>query len=158
MKLSLIVAMTKNQIIGKGGTIPWKIPEDMKLLKELTTGSTVIMGKNTWNSIPEKFRPLPNRVNIIVSSTLGEQKGATVTKSIPEAINEAKKHNTNAFCIGGAQIYKEMLPITDELNISWVKKEYEGDTYFPKIDFTQWKETETQEFSEFIYKKYERKK
>jgi dihydrofolate reductase len=159
MIIALIVAMTKNQVIGDRGGIPWKILEDMKLFKEKTTNYPVIMGKNTWNSIPEKFRPLPNRENIILSTTLGEQTGASIAKNLSEALELAKKTNKEkVFCIGGAQIYSEMLPLANELNISWIKKEYLGDTYFPKINFSEWEEIEEKEYTEFTYKKYLRKK
>ena len=149
--------MTNSGIIGKNGILPWHLPEDMKIFKELTTNNTVIMGKNTWNSIPEKFRPLSNRTNIIVSSTLPNQKGAIVCKNVPEAINEAKKIGKDTFFIGGSQIYKEALEPSDTLHISWVKENYEGDTVFPKINFSEWKEVKSEEKTGFTYKKYERK-
>jgi len=153
----LIVAMTQNRVIGNAGTIPWKIKEDMKLFKEKTTGNTVLMGKNTWNSLPTEFRPLPNRNNIIVSTSLEEQNGAIVCKTIEEGITEAKKLGKEIYCIGGGQIYSAMLPFANVLDISWVKKEYSGDTKFPEINLNEWKETEKKEFTEFVYKKYERK-
>lgn len=158
MKIHIIVAMTKNFVIGNKGSIPWKIKEDMQLFKEKTTGQSVIMGKNTWLSLPEKFRPLPNRNNIIVSTTLEKQKGAIVCKTIEEAIEQGKKFGKEIYCIGGGQIYGTMLNCADTLNISWIKKEYEGETKFPKINFEEWNCTEEKEFEEFIYKKYERKK
>ncbi len=157
MKVHSIVAMTKNYVIGNKGTIPWKIKEDMALFKEKTIGQTVIMGKNTWLSLPEKFRPLPNRNNIIVSTTLDEQTGAIICKTIEDAITEAKKFEKEIYCIGGGQIYGAMLPFIEVLDISWIKKEYEGETKFPKINFEEWICVEEKNFEEFNYKKYERK-
>jgi len=154
MTLSIISAMTSKRVIGKNGELPWNIPEDVQLFKNITRKQTVIMGKTTWLSIPEKFRPLPGRTNIIVSSTMAPQKDAIVCKSIDQALMEAKRVGPDAFCIGGAQIYAEMLPLADVLHISWVKKDYEGDAYFPEIDFSQWNNVETKEFQDFTYKKY----
>jgi len=158
MQLHIIAAMTNARVIGINGKLPWHLTEDMKLFKELTTKNTVIMGKNTWISIPEKFRPLPNRTNIIVSATLAPQPGAIVCKNIPAAIFEAKKLGKDAYFIGGAGIYKEALDLADVLHISWVKENYSGDTLFPEINFSKWKEVCSSEKTDFIYKKYERKK
>lgn len=157
MKINIIVAMTKNGVIGNNGSLPWKIKEDMQLFKEKTIGNTVIMGKNTWESIPTKFRPLPERNNIIVSTTLGEQPGAIVCKSIEDAITEGKKFKKEIYSIGGAGIYFATLPLADVLHISWVKENYPGNILFPKINFEEWKEIESKEYAEFVYKKYERK-
>jgi dihydrofolate reductase len=152
--VSIIVAMTKDRVIGADGRIPWKIKEDIQLFKSLTEGNTVIMGRATWLSLPEKFRPLPNRANIIVSTTLGPQEGAVVCRSMDEALAEARKGNNEAYCIGGAKLYEAMLPVADKLCISWVKGTYAGDTYFPAVDFKQWKETEAKEFPGFTFKRY----
>ena len=156
MGISIIVAMTEDRVIGEGGMIPWHIAEDMKLFKTLTTGGTVIMGKTTWLSLPEPFRPLPGRANIIVSTTLGEQAGAKVCRSVDEAINEAKKNNNEIYCMGGGRLYSAMVPLADTMYISWVKSTYDGDTYFPEIDFARWKEVEAKNYPDFIFKKYSR--
>ena len=154
MAIHIIVAMTKDRVMGKDGAIPWHIAEDAKLFRELTTNSAVIMGKNTWLSLPERFRPLPNRVNIVVSSKLTEQKGAIVCKSVKDAVAVARGTGSEVYCMGGAQLYAEMLPLTQVLHISWVKKSYEGDIHFPELDLSKWKEEETREFAEFTYKRY----
>jgi dihydrofolate reductase len=157
MDIEIIVAMTNNFVIGKNGLLPWNIKEDMQLFKEKTLEQTVIMGKNTWLSIPKKFRPLPKRNNIVLSRTMEKLDGIIVCKSIDEGIKEAKKLGKKIFCIGGARLYEEILPLADKLHISWIKKNYEGDTYFQKIDFNNWEQIEEKEFEEFVYKKYERK-
>lgn len=157
--IHLIVAMTNHKIIGNNGQLVWKIKDDMKLFKENTLNQTVIMGKNTWESIPTKFRPLPNRNNIVISRTVGELGEAEVANSIEKSLEIAKKYNTEIFCIGGAQIYKEFLEkdLIEVLHISWVKQNYDGNIFFPEIDFNNWEEMEKTEFEEFIYKKYIRK-
>ncbi len=154
MPISIIVAMTRDRVIGSNGKIPWSIKEDMSLFKKLTMGNTVIMGRTTWQSLPERFRPLPGRTNIIVSNTLPEQEGATVCKDADEALKAAESGQGTVFCIGGARLYAEMLPIADVLHISWVNKSYEGDAYFPEVDFFRWRESEAKEFREFTYRRY----
>ena len=156
MGISIIVAMTKNRVIGEGGDVPWHIADDMRLFKSLTEGNTVIMGKTTWRSIPDGFRPLPSRTNIIVSTTLEEQAGAKVCKSVDDAVREAKKNGKGIFCIGGAKLYSAMLPLADTMYVSWIKESYEGDTYFPEFNLKEWKEIETKDYPEFIFKKYSR--
>ena len=156
MELSIMVAMTRDHVMGKGSSLPWRIPEDTRLFMESTKGTVVIMGKNTWLSLPPKSRPLPDRINIIVSSTLQQQSGALVCATTEEALKLAATYNKKVYCIGGAQLYAAMLPLTKFLQVSWVKKPYSGDIFFPKIDFSQWKEIETKEFEQFTYKKYER--
>lgn len=155
--IHLIAAMTKNNVIGNDAKLIWHLPEDMKLFKQLTTNNTVIMGKTTWLSIPKKYRPLPNRKNIIISKTLQKAEGAEIAKSIEESIEIAKKYSGKIFCIGGAQIYKEFLGLVEYLHISHLKNEFEGNVFFPKINFDEWIEIEKIEFEDFTYKKYKRK-
>lgn len=156
MGISVIVAMTKERVIGSNGRIPWHMKEDMELFKSLTTNNTVIMGRTTWLSLPKRFRPLPDRSNIIVSTTIGPQEGAKVCRSVDEALDEAKRNGNQIYCIGGAKLYAAMLPLADGMCISWVKKQYGGDTYFPEVDFRGWKEIETKEFPDFTFKRYSR--
>jgi dihydrofolate reductase len=154
--IHIIVAMTKNRVIGNNGTLLWNLKEDMKLFKELTTNNIVIMGRKTWESIPKKFRPLPNRKNIVVSKSLNRVDGAEVASSTLDAINLARSNAGQIYIIGGSAIYESFLKEADFLHISHVKKEYEGDTYFPEINFDEWRIIEEKEFEEFTYKKYER--
>ncbi len=156
MKLQIIVAMTQKRVIGKNGSLPWHLKDDMKVFKEKTTGQTVVMGKNTWLSLPEKFRPLPNRNNLVLSTTLSETSGAIVCKSVEEALEKAEKLGKEVFCIGGARLYETLLSQAQVLHISWVKENFEGDTYFPEINFKEWSEVESKEFDDFVYKKYVR--
>lgn len=148
--------MTKDRTIGDKNSIPWHISGEMKLFRELTMGNSVIMGRSTWLSLPDRFRPLPGRVNIIVSRTMDRQQGATVCRSVDEALHVAGSGTGEAFCIGGAQLYRAMLPLAQVLHVSWVKKGYIGDVHFPEVDFTEWKETMSRDFEEFTYKRYAR--
>lgn len=159
----IIVAMTKDRVIGKDNSIPWYIKEDLKNFKEVTMGHPVIMGRKTWDSIPEKFRPLTGRVNIVISRKADPKNNKPGklywANSYEEAINIA--HNVDGapvdtYIIGGSTVYKRALPEADRLYISWIKKDYEGDTQFPEIDFSKWMEEESNEYAEFVFTKYRR--
>lgn len=155
MGISIIVAMTRDGVIGDKGGTPWHLREEIGHFKELTVGNTVVMGKNTWFSIPERSRPLSDRVNIIVSTTLLKQNGAIVCSTVKDAIATAESINKGeTFCIGGEQLYKAMLPFADVMHISWIKKRYGGDAHFPKVDFSQWILTKRVDHSDFVYEKY----
>ena len=173
--ISIIAAMTKtHKIIGKDNKLPWNIPADLKNFKLLTNNSVVIMCRKTYESIPKKFRPLPNRVNIILSRSwnqadtneaiLGDERAKSrelcskleIANSPEEAIQLAKTHEKDIFIIGGAQIYKLLEQYADTMHISFIKHEYEGNTKFPEINWNAWKEESTQDKGEFeltIFKK-----
>ena len=158
MTVIIIAALTKNLVIGNKNKIPWHIPEDFKKFKFLTSGQTTIVGRNTFESIG---KPFPNRNNIIVSSAyLKDHKsipGVEMFATLPEALDAAKRYNTDIFICGGHSIYKEALSIADKMYLSWVKKEYEGDTFFPKFDETKWTITYKEEFPDFTFTEYEKK-
>src|SRR5688572_5703899 len=111
MKVSIIVAISENNVIGKDNSLIWHLPADMKFFKEKTTGHCIITGRKNYESIPEKFRPLPNRTNIVISRNFNySSPGAEVVNSLEEAIEFAKaKKETEAFIIGGGQIFEETL-------------------------------------------------
>jgi len=157
MSVNLIVAMTRNRVIGNNGTLIWDLKDDMKVFREKTLGQTVIMGKTTWISLPEKFRPLPNRNNIVLDWTPGKLNGAIVCTSIEDAIEKGKELGKEIFCIGGASVYKAFLPFVEVLHISWVKKDYDGNVLFPEVDFTKFEEVESTDYPDFVHKKYVRK-
>ena len=138
MKFTLIAALSENNVIGKGEIIPWKIPEDMKRFKSLTLNHSVIMGRKTYLSIPEKFRPLPQRKNIVMSKNFENETGIYIARSIQEAIDLAEDIPT--YIIGGAEVYRQFLPLADNLEITRVYKNFEGDVYFPKVDWKNWKQ------------------
>lgn len=142
MEVILIVAVAKpNNGIGKDNDLLWHLPADMKFFRSSTTGYPVITGRKNYESIPEKFRPLPNRQNIIVTRQDLSFEGADVVKSIEEAIKIAKTYNTEkAFIIGGGQIYEQCLAqdLIDKMIITWVDAQLEADVFFPKFDETKW--------------------
>lgn len=153
--ISLIVAISPNYVIGKDNKIPWNIKEDMIHFKNYTLGKTVLMGKNTFLSIK---KALPNRTNIVVCNDDISFKADNIIlrKDLNEVLNEYKNSNEELVVIGGGSIYKYALPFCDKLVISWIKKEYEGDTYFPHFedDFIVEKE---EEFDKFVVKYYRRR-
>ncbi len=154
MKVIMIAALTHDRVIGKGNKLPWHIPEDFKRFKALTTGHTIIMGRKTFESLG---RTLPNRHNIVISRTLPSSEGVEVCKSLPEALAKAADYRTEAFIIGGASVYEQGLPYADMMYLSWVKKRYEGDAYFPEFDENEWSITELEEFADFTFVAYQRK-
>ena len=158
-KMTIIAAMTKGHVIGKDEKLPWHIPEDMKLFKQFTTGNTVIMGRKTYESIG---RPLPNRDNIVVSSSMLAGESAVmcskdrliVCSSLDAAVERASKNNNEIFFIGGATIYEQALPLADQMYISYVKKDYAGDVYFPKFSDEDWVVEERKDYAEFEWVRY----
>jgi dihydrofolate reductase len=156
MKLILIAAHDPNLVIGKDGELPWHYSEDLKFFKRQTMGHPVIMGRIVFEELNEK--PLPGRENIILSRSRNYDH-VPVYRSVSDALNHVKKCE-KVFIIGGGEIYRETLPLADQLTITEIKKEYEGDTYFPdyKKDIGSiWKEKWREEHSDFTFVKYQRK-
>jgi len=149
----IVVAMTKDQVIGLNGKMPWHISDDLKLFKKITLGGTVIMGRTTFESIG---KPLPGRNNIVVSATVKEIPGSTVCQDFEEAVKKAEALGSKIFFIGGASIYKQALHLADALHVSWIKQDYAGDTRFPEFDPSGWQEIERNEYPEFTHIKYRR--
>lgn len=143
MTISLIAALSQNRAIGKNNDLPWHLPDDMKYFMRTTKGHYVIMGRKNYQSIPEKFRPLPNRTNIVVTRQLNfNAPGCQVVNSIEQALNMAKSSNEKeVFIIGGAEIYSQGFAMANKLYLTEIQATIEGDTYFPKFDKNQWKET-----------------
>lgn len=148
MRISIIVAVSENNVIGKNNTLIWHLPADMKYFKEKTSGHCVITGRKNYESIPEKFRPLPNRTNIIIT----RQKeyaapGAIVVSSIEGAIEKAQRLGENeVFIIGGAEIYKQSMHLADQLFVTKIHHSFDGDVSFPEINSSIWKETKRVDF------------
>ncbi len=129
-KLTAIVAMTPERIIGKDTALPWRLPEDLKMFKCMTSGHPIVMGRKTWDSLG-KYKPLPNRQNIVLTRNENWQdEGADVIYS-PESLKTLDLQDEHVFVIGGAQIYELFLPLLDELIVSYVYEKHEGDTKFP---------------------------
>lgn len=137
MKLNLIFATSQNNIIGKDGKLPWQLPEDMSRFRRLTKGCPVIMGRKTWDSLPEQFKPLPYRRNIVMSSQPLLLRDVDVFKDM-NCVLDMCKHSENVWVIGGKQIYDMFIPIADVLEVTKVHEYFDGDVYGPVIDET-WK-------------------
>lgn len=155
--LASIVAISQNNCIGKDGDLPWHIPEDLKHFKDITNGHTVIMGRKTWESIPEKFRPLKNRENIIITRNedYDVPDGVKIFTSFERAVEHCR--NKYAFVIGGASLYNLAMDFVDTLYITHVDREVDGDTFFPEIDLDVWKETERDDREGFSFVTYLKK-
>ena len=139
--INIIAAVGKNRELGAKNKLLWHIPADMEHFKTKTEGNVVIMGRKTFESLPKKFRPLPNRINIVVTRDTNYQineKNVFVCHSIEDAIEKGKEFNKEVFIIGGAQIYRSALKYTDKLYLTLVDRGYpEADVFFP--DYSDFK-------------------
>ena len=140
MIISMIAAMSQNHVIGKNNDLPWKLPDDMKFFMEKTRGHHTIMGRKNYDSIPPKFKPLPNRINIVVTRQKNfKAPGCLVVGSVDEGLTIAKVNKeTEVFIIGGAEIYKLGLPHSTRLYLTEIDAQIDGDTFFPQFDKEHW--------------------
>ena len=145
--ISLIAGIGKNNELGKGNTLLWHMPNDLKHFKEITSGKTVIMGRKTFESLPNGA--LPNRRNIIITRDKEyNAEGIEIVYSLDEAIEKIKDEN-ESFIIGGAEIYKQAIDKADKLYITHIEAEdKEADTFFPVIDKEIWKATKIEDFKD----------
>ena len=149
MKISLIAAMSENRVIGINNQLPWHLPADLGWFKKNTLNKPIVMGRKTWESLP--IRPLSGRVNIIVSRDLNYQpfnkksepvRDAIVVSSVDEAINRASQDGLSELMfIGGAMLYEQVLEKADYLYLTLVKGNFEGDAWFPELNWNQWQES-----------------
>jgi len=141
MIISIIVAIAKNRVIGVDGGLPWHLPEDLKFFSKTTTGHCVLLGRKNFDSIPEKYRPLPKRTNIVLTRQKNfSADGVIVVHDFKSAIEQAKAlHETELFIIGGAEIYSHFMDSADRMYITEIDATPEGDTYFPSFDETLWR-------------------
>ncbi len=157
--VEIVVAMAQNRTIGINNELLWRLPSDMDFFKKLTMGYPVIMGKNTFLSIPEKFRPLPGRTNIVLTSGDARIPKELSCNSWIEAIKngciacEKIPDNKKIFIIGGAKVYEEALPFAHILHISHVLSDIQGDVYFPKIHLNEWKILKEEDYPQEKYPK-----
>jgi dihydrofolate reductase len=136
MTIALIWAQAHDRIIGADGVMPWHLPEDLRRFRALTSGSPVVMGRRTWESLPERFRPLPGRRNVVVTRTPGwEAPGASVVHSLEEALDAARADGPEAtvWIMGGAQLYEQTLPIADRVELTELDLDVPGDTRAPEL-------------------------
>lgn len=134
--LSIIVAVAENNGIGLNNELLTHVSNDLKRFKQITKGSTVVMGRNTWFSLPN--RPLPNRQNIVITNNKEETfEGATTVYSIEEAIEKCPD-NDESFIMGGAMVYKQFFPLAHKLYLTRIHKDFEADTFFPEVLDNEW--------------------
>lgn len=143
MIISAIAAVSKNFVIGRDNDLPWNLPDDMKFFMQTTKGHHCIMGRKNYESIPEKFRPLPNRTNIVVTrQKTFRAPGCIVVNSMDRAVDIARNNGeTEVFIIGGADIYRAGMAVTQRMYLTEIQAEVQGDVFFPSYDKAQWKET-----------------
>ena len=158
--VSAIAAMSENRAIGRGNALPWHIPEDLKYFKRMTMGKPVIMGRKTFESINSK--PLPKRLNIVISRSRLLADGIIWMSNVADAIKLAKKEaqatgQNEIMIVGGAQIYREAMPMTDRLYLTVIHRTIEGDAYFPDFDQNEWRETARENHTEYSFVTMERK-
>lgn len=144
-KISIIAAVADNYVIGKSNKLPWHLSADLKRFKELTSGHVLLMGKRTFQSLPSG--PLPNRKNIVLTSMLSEGvvEGYFEANSIDDAL-ELCENITKIFIIGGSVVYNQSMEFADDMYITWVHGDVEGDVYFPTIDSEIWEEVSREDF------------
>ncbi|GAA1193104.1 dihydrofolate reductase [Pseudonocardia alaniniphila] len=126
--IGLVWAQSANGVIGRDGALPWHLPEDLKHFRSLTAGSTVLMGRRTWESLPPRFRPLPGRRNLVLSRT--PQKGVETFPDPPQALAAV---SGDAWVIGGAAVYRAALPFADRIVVTEIREFFEGDTHAPDV-------------------------
>ncbi|MEO9484416.1 MAG: dihydrofolate reductase [Ekhidna sp.] len=143
MIISMIAAMGTNRVIGKDNDIPWHLPDDFKYFKETTKGHHVIMGRKNWESLPDSFQPLPGRTNIVITRQADyDAKGQPVVPSLDAALKIAKENDeSEAFIIGGGEIYRMGLTYADQIYLTEINEDFDGQVTFPDFDQTIWKET-----------------
>ena len=165
--ISHVVALSNNNVIGVDNNLPWNLKTDLLHFKEYTTNKIIIMGRKTYESIG---KPLPNRMNYVVSTTIGEIEGALVFKSTEDAIKTAMhycdmENKKEIVIIGGGFLFKDTLSITNKLILTRVDCDIAGDVFYPEIDFSEWKELSSESYTkdsnndyDFIVSAYERVK
>jgi len=159
-----IAAMDENRVIGFKQKLPWHIPEDMKRFSALTKGHAVLMGRKTYQSLPDKFRPLPERKNVVATKSgesFGAPPGVELVDSPYKFLQQCKDGSIvipskKVWVIGGAAIYKETMPLWDGIYLTKVKGRHEGDVYFPPFE-EEFKEVGIEDFGAFSFLNYSRK-
>ncbi len=146
MIISIIVAISKNQVIGKNNQLIWHLPKDMKFFMDTTMDTVVIMGRKNYESIPKKYRPLKNRKNVIITRNKSyKAEGCIIVNSIDESLKVLNNiENKEVFVIGGGEIYKKFLEkgLIDRMYVTHIDQYFDGDTFFPAINYESWKSSE----------------
>jgi dihydrofolate reductase len=141
--LSIIVALSENNVVGRDNGLPWKLSADLKRLKTLTMGHHIIMGRKTWESLG---RALPGRVNVVITSDLNyTAEGGVVVHSLNEAMSVSESDN-EPFIFGGGKVFSEALPLVQKIYMTRVHAELEGNAFFPELEMNDWEEISREEF------------
>jgi len=154
--VTIVAAVARNGVIGVGGGLPWHLPEDLRRFKALTTGHVLVMGRRTYESIG---RPLPGRTTVVVTRRPDWSAGADEViraRDVPGALQLASEIDDEVFVVGGGQIYDEALALADRLELTHVDQEPEGDTVFPEVDWSEWREVRREPGDGVEYVTYER--
>ncbi len=157
MEKVIVAAVAENCVIGRDGELPWHYPEDLKHFKELTTGHPVVMGSNTYLSLPDDYRPLPGRTNIVL--TRGEMdidESVVQANSLAEAWDAAEEAGDTAYVIGGASVYEQVMDDADRMVLTEIHDSFEGDVYFPDWNEENWREVSRDDRGELSFVEYER--
>ncbi|MDP3992209.1 MAG: dihydrofolate reductase [Nanoarchaeota archaeon] len=159
MNLTIIAAVAENRVIGNKGKVPWHISEDLKRFKKLTSGHPVIMGRKTYESILEGLgHSLENRTNIVLSRNDQKLPGIVAANSIEDAIRKASEYDETAYVIGGQSIYEQTIGLADRMELTEVKGGYEGDAFFPVINYDEWNWTSISHMEDYDFVTYTRKR
>ena len=138
--IALVVALSSNRVIGRSGGLPWRLPTDLKHFRMLTTGSAVVMGRRTYESLPVSVRPLPDRRNLVLSSSPAYRApGAEVFGNLTAALDACQ---SNCFVIGGGMIYSQALLHAGRVHATEIERECDGDTFFPALPADEWRRVE----------------
>lgn len=142
MIVSAIAALSKNRVIGKNNDLPWRLPDDMRFFMETTKGHHVVMGRKNYDSLHEKYKPLPQRTNMVITRQQDlKAPGCIILNAVEPALEIARKNGEQeCFIIGGAEIYKLAMPYTTRLYLTEIDAVITGDTFFPEIDPVDWRE------------------
>ena len=141
MRLSIVAAVARGGVIGRDNAIPWRIPEDARHFRALTMGHPVVMGRRTWDSLPDRYRPLPGRRNVVLSRNADWQEEGAERASSLEGALQLLEGVPQVFVIGGADVYATALPLTDELLLTEIDADVDGDTLFPPFAAAEFEET-----------------
>jgi dihydrofolate reductase len=151
------VAVAENGVIGKENNLPWHLPEDLKHFKELTLGKTVLMGRKTYESIVTRLgKPLPGRKNVVITRQTDYKvpDGVLIFSNLETAFKELA--NEDIYVIGGAEIYKQALPYAQKFFLTRVKGKYQGDAFFPPVNWSQWEKITEEDFNNFTFLEFKK--
>jgi dihydrofolate reductase len=144
VRLQIVAAVARGGVIGRDGGLPWRLPEDLARFRDLTAGHAVVMGRRTWDSLPDRFRPLPDRRNVVLTRSPSWLDGAERAGSLEEALALLAAEE-RVFVIGGGAIFAEALPLADDLHLTEIDLDVDGDAYFPDWDRQAFEELSREE-------------